>query len=174
MNQEQIVSDNKVVSISYELWVDGMLEDSADQAYPLQYLHGHQNIIPGLEKALEGLSVGEKKTVIVPPEEGYGELLEDSLVTLERAIFPEEYNLEIGESLHLRQDDTEEIYTAYIQSYDDQNVVLDLNHPLAGKDLKFEVEVVEIRDASAHELEAGHIHSGCSACGGHCGEGGCA
>lgn len=173
MNQISTVSDNKVVSLAYSLWVDEMLEDAADVNAPLEYLHGHQNIIPGLEKAIEGLAIGDRKTVIVQPEDGYGELLEESIVNLERSIFPEEFELEIGSPLHLREDESGEVFQAYIQSYDDQNVTLDLNHPLAGKELKFEVEVVGIRDASAHELEAGHIHFGCSSCGGHCGEAGC-
>ncbi len=122
---------------------------------------------------MAGLSAGEKTTVVVPPAEGYGERIEESFINLDRSLFPEGYSFEIGEALHLQDDESDEIFTAYIASYNDENVQVDLNHPLAGKDLKFEVEVVDVREATEEELEAGHIHSSgcssdCSSCGGGC------
>ncbi len=156
---------NKIVMLAYDLWVDGEVMDSADRNDPLIYLQGHGNIIPGLEKEIEGMKPGEKKTVIVQPEEGYGVLIEDSLVELDRSLFPEDYDPEIGEMLTL-QDENDEIITAFITAFDDQIIEVDLNHPLAGKDLKFDIEVIEVSDATDEDIAAGHIHSGCDVCGG--------
>ncbi|HNY19583.1 MAG TPA: peptidylprolyl isomerase [Flexilinea sp.] len=163
--------NNKVVSLAYTLWVDGEPIDSADINNPLVYLHGHDNIIPGLENELNGLFPGEKKTVIVSPEDGYGELMPDSIVELDRSLFPEDYIPALGSVLHL-QDESDQVYTAYIQDFNENSVIVDLNHPLAGKELKFDIEIVEVRDASEGELKAGHIHHDCSSCGG-CEDGSC-
>jgi len=137
----------------------------------LVYLHGHNNIIPGLENELNGLFPGEKKTVIVSPEDGYGELMPDSIVELDRSLFPEDYIPALGSVLHL-QDESDQVYTAYIQDFNENSVIVDLNHPLAGKELKFDIEIVEVRDASEGELKAGHIHHDCSSCSG-CEDGSC-
>ncbi len=174
MNNELIVADDMVVSIAYTLWVDDVITDSADPGNPLDYIHGKENIIRGLEKELAGLKVGDKKIVLVTPEDGYGERVADSQVELERDLFPEDFEPALGMSLNLQDGETGQVFQGVIEEFDDAIVRVDLNHPLAGKQLKFETEVVEIRPATEHELSAGHIHNGggCSGCSG-CGGGGC-
>lgn len=171
MTNENVVADNKVVDIAYTLWVDDKVYDSSDASDPLKYLHGHNNIIPGLENAIVGMKIGEKKSVVVEPKDGYGEISDDEPISLDRSMFPAGFDLTVGNPLHLQDEDTEQIITAYIVDYDDNVVKVDLNHPLAGKTLAFDIEVIDLRDALPMELRHGHPHTGCSSCAG-CG-GGC-
>ncbi len=172
MDKKYLVEDNMVVSLAYILWVDDEIADSADSLNPLDYIHGKGNIIPGLEKELVGLKTGDKKIVVVEPADGYGERMEESVIELERSLFPEDYEPEIGNSLNLQDDESDQVFTGYIDGFDDQVVRIDLNHPMAGKQLKFETEIIGIRPASEHELEIGHLHQDCSRCSG-CGDNGC-
>ena len=164
MSENISAADGKVVSLAYTLWVDGQQKDFADANDPLVYLHGNENIIQGLEREITGMLPGEKKTVNVAAADGYGELMEDAIVELERSMFPAEFIPEIDESINL-QDESEQVFTSFITSFDDNVLEVDLNHPLAGKDLKFDIEIIDVRDASEHEIEAGHIHSGCDCSG---------
>lgn len=174
MNEKLVVADDMVVSVAYTLWVDEKITDSADSLNPLYYIHGKENIIRGLEKELTGLKPGDKKIILVEPEDGYGEKMADSLVELEKSLFPEDFAPAIGMPLNLQDGETGQIFQGTIESFDDVIIRVDLNHPLAGKQLKFEAEVVEVRPATEHELSAGHIHqgAGCSGCN-SCGGGGC-
>ena len=124
---------------------------------PLYYLHGAENIVPGLEKALVGLAVNESKTVKVTPEEGYGEYDEEATEEMERDMFPEDMELEPGLMLTL-EDDEGNLMDAVITDIADEIVTLDFNHPLAGETLFFEVKIVEIREATPEEREHGHPH----------------
>ncbi|HMN11547.1 MAG TPA: peptidylprolyl isomerase [Bellilinea sp.] len=151
------VKDDVVVSMEYTLTVDGEIVDSSEGDDPLVFLQGHQNIIPGLEKALYGLKVGDSKAVSVEPEEGYGIRDEEEVLEVERKEFPEEIPLEPGVELDLR-DDNGETLSATILEIGDELIVLDLNHPLAGKVLNFEVKIVDLREATEEELEHGHVH----------------
>jgi FKBP-type peptidyl-prolyl cis-trans isomerase SlyD len=169
MDESLLVDDNMVVSLAYVLYVDDEIADSADASDPLDYIHGQGYIIPGLERELTGLKVGDKKTILVDPADGYGERMDDSIVELERSLFPAEYEPVIGNSLNLQDDQSDQVFTGYIHSFDDSVVRVDLNHPMAGKLLKFDTEIVGIRPASAHELESGLHQHDCSCCGG-CGD----
>lgn len=168
-----VVAKDVVVGLAYTLFVDSAVADSAPAADPLEYLQGHGNLIPGLEKELEGKKVGEKKTVVVQPEEGYGEYDPEGLVSLDRGLFPEGFPILKGQHVHLT-DDNDNHMVAYITDWTDDTVNVDLNHPMAGKELTFECEIVSLRPATAEEIEAGGVNTGegcgcdCDSCGHHC------
>ncbi len=151
------VADDVVVSIDYTLTVDGEIVDSTEGDDPLQFLQGHQNIIPGLEKALAGMKIGESKKVVVVPEEAYGEVDPENVIEVPRDEFPDEIPLEPGIELEVKNADGEEL-SATITAITGDTVKLDFNHPLAGKKLTFDVEVVDLREASEEELTHGHVH----------------
>ncbi len=119
------------------------------------YLHGHNNIIPGLETALEGHEAGDTLSVTVSPEDGYGERDDENVQVLPRADFDDD--VEIGASYFAQAEDgSVNPFTVVSVSGDD--VTVDFNPPLAGQTLNFDVTVKDVRDATAEELEHGHAH----------------
>ena len=153
------IAAQHVVSIHYEVKdEDGVVVDTSEGRDPLVYLHGNQNIIPGLEKALNGLAQGDGFDVQVTPEEAYGELQYGLVQSVPMASFKGVEKVEEGM-----------VFTAQTQggplqvtvtAIEDDTVTVDGNHPLAGKSLSFKGEVAEIREATAEELEHGHVHDG--------------
>ena len=153
------IENDKVVSIDYTLRLaDGEVVDTTEGHEPLAYLHGHSQLIPGLESQLAGLEVGESKQVIVPPAQGYGKFVEGAEVVLSAQQFPPENPPQVGMGI-LLENETGQQLPYYIQSVDSDQVVLTANHPLAGKDLHFDVTIVAVRDAEPEELSHGHVHS---------------
>ena len=150
------VANDLVVAIEYELTVDGEMIDSSDEG-PLEYLHGHANIIFGLEKELTGMKIGESKKVEVSPEEGYGELDPEAVLEVPRTEFPDDVPLEPGIELEITDDEGDMMF-ATIMEVGEENVLLDTNHPLAGQTLFFEVSVVRLRAAEQAEIDHGHVH----------------
>jgi FKBP-type peptidyl-prolyl cis-trans isomerase SlyD len=150
------VANDLVVTIEYKLTVDGEMIDSSD-GEPLEYLHGHANIIYGLEKEITGMKIGESKKVEVSPEEGYGELDPEAILEVSRSEFPEDVPLEPGIELEITDDEGDMMF-ATIMEVGEENVLLDTNHPLAGQTLFFEVSVVSLRQATETEVEHGHVH----------------
>ena len=150
------IANNNVVSFHYTLTnAEGEPRDKS-QGEPLAYLHGAGNIIPGLEKALEGKTVGDKFTVTIPAAEGYGEYNPDLVQEVPAQMFQGVENIEAGMQFQAQTDDGVQIVT--VKAIEGENVIVDANFPLAGQDLTFEVEIVEVRDASPEELEHGHVH----------------
>ena len=153
-----MIEKNKVVSLSYCLKdVKGEELDRADADRPMKYLHGGGAIVPGLENALDGLKVGDKKEVTLKPEEGYGEILSDLKMQVERKMFPDDQKISIGVQFMAELSDGKKHPFRVVEVQDD-NIHIDGNHPLAGQTLHFSVEIMEIRDASSEELEHGHSH----------------
>lgn len=153
------VKDGLVVSMEYKLTVDGEVLDSSEEAGPLQFLVGYGNIIPGLEREMIGMKIGDSKEVTVQPEDGYGEFDEDAFMDVSRSEFPGDMELEEGLELHVTDDDGNH-QAAYVAEFDDKTVKLDFNHPLAGAELHFDVKVVALREPTAEELDHGHVHEG--------------
>lgn len=156
-NNPQVVNDDVVVSLDYTLTVDGQVVDSTEGDEPLQFLQGHQNIIPGLERELTGMRIGQSKTVTVPAAEAYGEIDPDNIVDVPRTEFPAEIPLETGIELEVKNADGE-VLTATIAQVSADSVQLDFNHPLAGKELTFNVTVVDLRAPTEEEMAHGHVH----------------
>jgi len=149
------VAKDKVVAIDYTLTVQGDVVDTTAGGEPLEYLHGHGNIITGLENALAGLSKGDSINVQVEPEDGYGEYDEDGTEVHPRSEFPQE--VEVGSMFVGETEDGDEVMLTVVE-VDDENVTVDRNHPLAGEVLSFDVTVRDVRDASPEELDHGHVH----------------
>ena len=159
------VEKDLVISMDYELKVENSIIDFSEDGDPIVFLQGHGNIIPGLESAIQGMKVGESKTVLVKPADGYGEYETENFIEVPKAEFPEEIPLEIGTEIGVNDENGEEL-TAYIEEVDANKITLNFNHPLAGKELEFHVKIVEIREATSEELEHGHIHDDHECCGG--------
>ncbi len=154
----QLIAKDKVVELAYSLTdSEGEVLDQSDASDPFLYLHGAEQIVPGLENALAGLKVGDKKKVTVQPEEGYGEFNEDLRLTVKKAQFPSDAELEEGLEFETTLNDgTPAIFT--VVEIEGDQVTVDGNHPLAGETLHFDVEVLSVRDATADELTHGHAH----------------
>ena len=151
------ISNDKVVSMHYTLKnTQGEVIDSSAGGDPLAYLHGHGNIIPGLENALTGKSVGDVLDVAVKPEEGYGVRDEDLMQTVERTIFGNVPDLQLGMQFQARSQ--EGVMVVRVVEIDGNDITVDGNHPLAGEMLHFHVEVMDMRDATPDELELGHAN----------------
>jgi len=155
----QLVEDDVVVTMRYELTVDGVVIDSSDNDEPIVFIQGQEDVIPGLEKAIYKMKAGEKKSIHVTPEEGYGEIDPEAFQDVPRDKFPSDIPLKPGVELEMKDEDGETLF-ATIVSVDKDVVKLDFNEPLAGKDLYFEVEIVDLRQATAEELDHGHVHFG--------------
>lgn len=150
--------DGKVVSIHYTLKDDdGDVVDSSSGGEPLDYLHGAGNIVPGLEAAMIGRGIGDKFKVTVAPADGYGEVVGGGPRVVPRSAFPDEVELEEGMQFFVRGPDGEP-FPVWVAGVKGDEVLIDANHPLAGENLNFEVEVVGIRDATKEEVEHGHPH----------------
>ena len=146
-----------VASIHYTLKNDaGEVLDSSDGREPLLYLHGAGNIIPGLENALVGKVAGDKVSVSVNPEEGYGLPQDDLVQIVPRESFQGVDQIDVG--MRFQADSSQGPMVVTVTAVDEENVTVDGNHPLAGENLNFDAEVVEVRAASDEEKEHGHPH----------------
>jgi FKBP-type peptidyl-prolyl cis-trans isomerase SlyD len=165
------IQKGKVVSIDYILRdAGGKLLDSSDEGDPLVYLHGNDNIIPGLEKQLEGKTIGDKLTCVVPAVEAYGERNEELVLKVSKTEFGPDADLSPGMQFEARSEEGTQIVT--VMKVEGDEVTIDANHPLAGEVLHFQVNVVDVRDATPEELEHGHVH-GQESCGCGCEDGEC-
>lgn len=152
------IAAQKVVTIDYTLTDDkGNVIDSSRGGTPLAYIHGIGNIIPGLESALEGKHAGDALKVSVPPQDGYGERDESMMQAVPRQMFETPDEIQVGMQFHTMTENGHPMVVTVIET-SPETITVDANHPLAGQTLNFDVTVVEIRDATAEELEHGHVH----------------
>jgi FKBP-type peptidyl-prolyl cis-trans isomerase SlyD len=156
-NNLTLVANDLVVTMDYTLTVDGEIVDSSKEEGPIQFLHGYGNIIPGLEAHLGGLAVGERLQVSVGPKDAYGEFDPEQIVDIPLDEFPEEICVEPGVELEMQDQDGDMLF-ARIISVGKSRAKLDFNHPLAGKELTFDVTIVALRQPTREELEHGHVH----------------
>ena len=153
-----LIGDNSVVCMHYKLTnAGGELLDSSEGREPLTYLHGAGNIIPGLENALVGKVAGDSLQVEITPAEGYGEVRQELLQVVPREAFQGVEQIEPGMAFQAQGQDgtTRQIVVREINGND---ITVDGNHPLAGVDLHFDVQIIEVREASAEEVAHGHAH----------------
>jgi FKBP-type peptidyl-prolyl cis-trans isomerase SlyD len=155
------ITNNTAVSIHYKLTNDSGEEiDSTDGGEPLLYLHGHNNIISGLEKALHSRDVGDKFNVRVEAGDAYGEFSEDMIQVVSREMFDGIDQIEVGMQFHAAVNSGEGVIT--VIKIDGDDITIDGNHPMAGQALNFDIEVVNVRLATKDEISHGHIHgAGC-------------
>ena len=151
------VGKDAVVSIAYTLKDDtGEVLDSSEGKEDMAYLHGHENIVSGLEEALEGKSVGDSVSASVAPEKGYGVRNDDFVFKMPRDKLPDE-EIELGMQFAAQdKDGNQQVLT--VVEMGEEDVTLDGNHPLAGQTLHFDVTVNDIREALEVELDHGHVH----------------
>jgi FKBP-type peptidyl-prolyl cis-trans isomerase SlyD len=151
------IAEHKVVTLNYTL-KDGsgkVIDESNDGSFV--YLHGTHNIILGLEDALAGRSAGDTTAVSVPPEQGYGVRDPSRIQSASRDMFPADTEIEPGMQFHAQGPEGQSIVIMVV-SVEGDTVSIDGNHPLAGVHLNFDVEIIEVRDATAQEIEHGHVH----------------
>jgi FKBP-type peptidyl-prolyl cis-trans isomerase SlyD len=154
-----MIGKNAVVSINYTLTNDaGEVMDTSEGREPLTYLHGANNLIPGLEKEMEGKSSGQSFKVTIPPAEAYGESNPELIQTLSKEMFKGVDKVEPGMGFTAQGPQGEQHIV--VTAVDGDQVTIDANHPMAGKTLHFAVEIVNVRDASEEEIEHGHVHDG--------------
>ena len=174
------IEKNKVATLSYTLKnKKGDLLDQADAAHPFVYLHGANNIVVGLESRLAGKSKGDQLTAIVPAEEAYGLRDENLTQAIPRKMFEgmDDSMLVAGTQFEAQTNAGIEVIT--ISKVEGDTIYIDANHPLAGEELHFDIEVLDVREATPEELAHGHVHShahtssGCGCGGGGHNDGGC-
>ena len=152
------IADGHVVTLHYRLTLDdGSIADESFGGEPLVYLHGHGNIVPGLEKQLAGKSAGDKADVTVAPAEGYGEYDPTLDQVVPRSAFPENAELQVGVAFQAQTQQGQPI-TLWIRNINGDDITVSPNHPMAGQNLNFSVEILEVRAATAQEMEHGHAH----------------
>ncbi|WP_017931552.1 FKBP-type peptidyl-prolyl cis-trans isomerase [Robiginitomaculum antarcticum] len=135
---------------------DGAVLDSSEGQPPMLVMTGAQQIIPGLEKELMKMKKGEKQTVVIAPENAYGPVQEDMKLTVKREQFPEGAQLHVGQQFKINQEPQAPVFT--VTAIKDDNIHIDGNHPMAGKELHFDVDVTEKRMPTPDELAHGHAH----------------
>ena len=157
MTEQLKVDDGHVVSMDYVLQVDGKVVDSSEAGTPLQFIQGMGHIIPGLEHELYDMKIGENKKVVVLPKDGYGEVDPEAFTDVPRDSFPSDVPLEKGTELELREQSGHPML-ARIDTISDESIRLNMNHPLAGKELHFDVKIAGLRPATEEEVSHGHVH----------------
>lgn len=151
------IAQNAVVSFHYTLTNnEGEVLDSSEGREPLAYIHGAGNIVPGLEKELDGKTSGDELKVAVSPEEGYGEVQEALVQEVPREAFQGVADIEAGMQFQAQTQGGPLMVT--VTKVEGDTVTVDGNHPLAGETLNFDVQITNVREASAEELEHGHVH----------------
>ena len=138
-----MIAEGKKVKIEYVLTVEGNVVDKSEGRGPLEYTQGSSMIIPGLEKELEGLKVGDKKSVTVVAKEAYGEIDPEAIVEIPKTSLPKDQEPKPGMMLQMQSPDGRPVQ-GVVSGVKEEVVVIDFNHPLAGKELKFDVEIVGV------------------------------
>jgi FKBP-type peptidyl-prolyl cis-trans isomerase SlyD len=146
------IAPDTVVTLSYVLFDErGEAVDRVDAAEPLTYVHGYAQLVPGLERQIEGLKPGDKGSFTVEAEEAFGAREDDAIFAVDRGDFPDADQVEVGDEFMAEGPDGEPIAMRVVEVHDDSFVV-DTNHPLAGQRVRFEVEVAAVRAASEEEI----------------------
>ena len=152
------IAQNKVVTMNFTLTDDlGNVLDTTDQGGPFSYISGNGMVLPKLEEAVNGMIIGTKKSLKLSAADGYGNYNEEALQVVGKENFPEDFVLEVGMEYMASNPDGVQM-PFIITNVDGEEITIDFNHPLAGKNLNFDIELVDVRDATAEELNHGHVH----------------
>lgn len=153
-----MIGKNSVVSLHYTLRNDeDEILDSSEGKQPLIYLHGADNLIPGLEAELQGKTSGTSFSASIPPEQAYGEIRDELIQVINRDMFQGVDQIEPGMSF-VAQGEGDAQQQIRVTEVDGDDITIDANHPMAGLTLHFEVEVVDVREGTEQEIEHGHVH----------------
>ena len=159
MSNLKTVKKDRVISLNFTLNDEnGEMLDQSEEGAPLEYLHGAHDIIPGLEKALEGKHLGDHVRVVIPPSEAYGEYEVSLVDEVSREQFPGIDDIQPGMQFQTTMDDGAPM-VINVTAVDEDTVVVDGNHPLAGVTLVFDVDIVGVREAAEDEISHGHVHA---------------
>lgn len=154
-----MIGQNSVVSMHYTLKNDNAeIMDSSEGKEPMVYMHGANNLIPGLEAELTGKVTGATFSASIPPSEAYGEVSEGLIQVIKKEMFQGVESIDVGMSF-VAQGEGGAQRQVTVTQVDGDDVTIDANHPLAGQTLHFDVEVVEVREATPQEIEHGHVHA---------------
>lgn len=146
------VGPDTFVTLAYTLYdEEGEIIESTSADDPLTYVHGYGQLVPGLERALEGLKVGEKRSIVVPPEEGYGEYDDEGFFEVPREEYPELGDAQVDDEVVAEGPHGEEVVMRVV-GVSDEIISLDANHPLAGTQLRFDVQILDVRAATEEEI----------------------
>jgi len=149
------VEKNKVVLIHYTLSLDsGEIFASTTAHKPIPILVGYHQVIPGLENAIMGMKIGQKKNGKIQPQDAYGFINEKLVKAYPRTMVPQGITLQVGRILSAKRKNGQHVKVV-VRSYNESEVILDANHPVAGKDLNFKTKIVDIREATQEELQTG-------------------
>ncbi|HMN50099.1 MAG TPA: peptidylprolyl isomerase [Ignavibacteriaceae bacterium] len=152
------IEPNKVVTMNFTLTDDqGNVLDTTDNGGPFSYMTGSNMILPKLEEAVSGMIIGTKKNIKLDAVDAYGNYNEQIVQVVGKENFPEDFELEVGMSYMASSPDGAQM-PFVITEVRDEDVTIDFNHPLAGKNLNFDIELLDVRDATAEELSHGHVH----------------
>ncbi len=161
------VDTNKVISLTYELRIDDengqkTLVEKVDETNPMVFLYGAGGLLERFEENIEGLQIGDTFEFSINPEEGYGDFDEEAVVNLPKDVFKvngkvDNEMLQVGNYIPMTDNEGNRLQ-GRVMEVEDDNVLMDFNHPLAGKNMHFKGAVVGIRDASAEEISHGHVH----------------
>ena len=155
-----MIGKHSVVSIHYTLRdAEGEVMDSSEGKEPLAYLHGENNLIPGLENELQGKTAGAKFETVIEPGDAYGEISDEFIQTISKDMFQGVDAIEAGMTF-MAQGEGDQQRQVRVVEVEGDDVTIDANHPMAGKTLHFDVEVIEVREATSQEVEHGHVHQG--------------
>jgi FKBP-type peptidyl-prolyl cis-trans isomerase SlyD len=147
---------NKVITFHYTLSdSSGRMLDSSEGQEPLAFIEGIGQIIPALEEAIKDMKPGEKKRVEIPADKAYGAYDEEQVITVPRSQMPQQ-EIQLGDQF--MTDEDPHLMPLTVTEITDENVTMDANHPLAGVDLVFDIEMVGSRQATEEEMEHGHVH----------------
>ncbi len=156
-----MIAENKIVSMHFTLKNSKgeQLETTTGQE-AFEYLHGAMEILPALESELDGKCAGDKLTITIVPDDAYGERNEELIEEVDKSEF-DGFDGGISEGIEIEMETSEGVFPVYISKIEGETVTVDMNHPLAGMTLVFDVEIISERDATEEELEHGYAHTDC-------------
>jgi FKBP-type peptidyl-prolyl cis-trans isomerase SlyD len=152
------IGQNKVVTMNYTLKDEqGNVIQTTDNKEPFRFMSGNKQILPKLEEEIDVMIIGSKKNVKIPAKEAYGEYTEQAIQQVKKANFPQDVELKVGMEFISNTPEGQQL-PFVVKEIKNEEVTVDFNHPLAGMDLEFDVELVDVRDATLEEIQHGHAH----------------
>lgn len=158
-DERMAVQDDAVVTMEYRVTLeDGEVVEGSEEDGPMDFIQGRGHVYPAIENAIGGLAAGDEINLVLPPEEAFGEYDPDATEMLPRDLFPDDMDLSEGDELELYDEESDETISATVTELLDDEVLVDLNHPLAGETLLIWVKITGVRAATREELEHDHVH----------------